>query len=403
VLLSTLAPNNVKCINGLCIPLSSVDESSSNQFISFFTGLFDTKSWPARWYCGTWSGFQGWLFVISDVITALSYFGIPIFFLFFLSKNGRNRSPFSQLLSLFSFFIMFCGITHALDAIMFWYPMYNALGLVKILTAAVSFTTFVASTIESKRLFNLKTPAELEKIIKQRTEELKWVNEQLNLEIEQRVIYEKDLEESIKRNDQLFVELNHRTKNNLQMVINLLALKNITHGSGDNSGWIRDIQHRIKNMSYVHDQMLRSASVSTIDASHYFTRIIDAVASSFSNKNNTELIIDVSSELRLNSTQATNLGLMVSEIVTNSFKYAFEGVTNPTIKFSVTLNDNKKINFCIEDNGNGFDTSQEKEGSFGQQLISSFASNLESELILTSSEAGTRYELIFDQDKGIHY
>ncbi|MEQ8240724.1 MAG: sensor histidine kinase [Cyclobacteriaceae bacterium] len=295
---------------------------------------------------------------------------------------------------------MFCGITHALDATMFWYPMYNALGLVKILTAAVSLTTFVALIIESKRLFNLKTPAELEKIIKQRTEELKWVNEQLSLEIDQRVIYEKDLEESIKRNDRLFVELNHRTKNNLQMVINLLSLKNITQGSGDNSGWIKDIQQRIKNMSYVHDQLLRSASVSSIDASHYFTEIIEAVAASFSNKNNTELIIDVPSELRLNSTQATNLGLMVSEIVTNSFKYAFAGVMKPSIRFSIRIREDNKINLAIEDNGNGFDTSQEKEGSFGQQLISSFASNLEAEFKLTSGEGGTRYELTFDQDIG---
>ena len=42
----------------------------------FLTKLLDSSDWPARWHCGTWTGFHGWLYIISDLLIWSAYFTI---------------------------------------------------------------------------------------------------------------------------------------------------------------------------------------------------------------------------------------------------------------------------------------------------------------------------------------
>jgi two-component system, chemotaxis family, sensor kinase Cph1 len=52
-----------------------------NQVIDFFNNLFSTSEWPARWHCGNWTDFHGWLYIISDLMIWLAYFLIPLIIL----------------------------------------------------------------------------------------------------------------------------------------------------------------------------------------------------------------------------------------------------------------------------------------------------------------------------------
>ncbi|HEX8357349.1 MAG TPA: two-component sensor histidine kinase, partial [Segetibacter sp.] len=94
------------------------------QIIEFFKGFFDTNKWPARWNCGYWSDFHGWLYIVSDLMVWLAYFLIPVIILkYFLKK--RSGIKFHGIYILFAAFILLCGSTHFLDAVMFWLPMYR--------------------------------------------------------------------------------------------------------------------------------------------------------------------------------------------------------------------------------------------------------------------------------------
>ncbi|MCA8959966.1 MAG: hypothetical protein KDC38_05615 [Planctomycetes bacterium] len=107
----------------------------------FFRDLFDTRDFPARWHCGTWSSGHGWLHIVSDVAIWGAYMAIPCALLFFILR--RRDAPFPRVFWLFGAFIFACGTGHLLEAVIFWHPVYRAAGVLKAITALVSWGTVV--------------------------------------------------------------------------------------------------------------------------------------------------------------------------------------------------------------------------------------------------------------------
>lgn len=140
------------------------------------TGLFDTTGFPARWNCGTWPEPLGWLHIVSDGLTWLSYTLIPIILLLILRRRGDV--PFGGVAALFMAFIVACGFGHALDVAMFWWPAYRVLGVSKAITAIVSVLTVVALWRVKPLALALQGPAKLRREVAERTEELREAKEQ---------------------------------------------------------------------------------------------------------------------------------------------------------------------------------------------------------------------------------
>lgn len=109
--------------------------------VEFFQKLFETDDFPARWYCGNWSEFLGWMHIFSDVAIFGAYFAIPIALIWFSHK--RRDFPFPKLFLLFAAFILACGTVHLIEAIIFWNPIYRVSGLVKAFTAIISWVTVI--------------------------------------------------------------------------------------------------------------------------------------------------------------------------------------------------------------------------------------------------------------------
>jgi len=137
--------------------------------IEFFTGLFSTALWPPRWRCGYWSDFHGWLYIASDVMIWFSYFAIPTIILSYAYKK-KFELKYSNTYFLFASFILLCGSTHLLDAVMFWSPMYRLNGLVRLLTGIVSLFTVYHLIRILPTAFREKTSLALEGEIKKRME-----------------------------------------------------------------------------------------------------------------------------------------------------------------------------------------------------------------------------------------
>lgn len=112
------------------------------QVFEFFNQIFGTESWPPRWHCGTWSEFHGWLYIFSDILVWMAYFIIPVILIWFFQKSSMKS--ISPVFLLFGAFILLCGLTHLLDAIIFWVPVYRLAALVKAITAIVSMLTVFA-------------------------------------------------------------------------------------------------------------------------------------------------------------------------------------------------------------------------------------------------------------------
>jgi len=149
---------------------SCADDGGAAQAAGGGGGLFDTTDFPPRWYCGTWSDAHGWVHIVADLLTWAAYMAIPTFLLMLLRK--RRDIAFPGVLALFVAFIVCCGLTHLLEAVMFWWPAYRFMGLVKVLTAAVSVVTAVVLVFELPKFLQMRSPKQLEDEVVRRTREL---------------------------------------------------------------------------------------------------------------------------------------------------------------------------------------------------------------------------------------
>lgn len=145
---------------------TAAHQSLVTQISDFFGGLFNVKDWPARWHCGTWSDFHGWLYILSDLLIWGSYFAIPILLARMLAK--RPDIPFPKIIWLFVAFIVLCGVTHLLDAITFWWPAYRLNALVELITAVASVFTVYAMYKVMPLVLSLRSVKELEHEINER-------------------------------------------------------------------------------------------------------------------------------------------------------------------------------------------------------------------------------------------
>ena len=138
--------------------------------LDFLSNLFNTSGFPPRWHCGLWTSGHGWLHILSDLSIWAAYYTIPLILLHFVHR--RRDVPFRGIFLLFGAFILACGTTHLLDAVMFWWPAYRLGGVVKLATAIVSWATVLALVPIIPTALALRSPKELDQEIQRRTAEL---------------------------------------------------------------------------------------------------------------------------------------------------------------------------------------------------------------------------------------
>jgi hypothetical protein len=105
--------------------------------------LFDTSDFPARWHCGNWSDLHGWVHILADIAIFGAYAAIPLSIAIF-AQTKRQEIAFPKLYWLFAAFILSCGLTHLVDATLFWQPWYRFSAVMKTGTAVVSWLTVIA-------------------------------------------------------------------------------------------------------------------------------------------------------------------------------------------------------------------------------------------------------------------
>ncbi len=134
----------------------------------FLTHLFDTSDFPPRWQCGNWTTGHGWLHILSDLGVWLAYIAIPCVLGFFVLR--RRDIPFRGIFLLFGAFILACGTTHLMEALIFWWPAYRFAGVIKLFTAIVSWGTVLALIPVTPKVLSMRGPEELQREIAARNE-----------------------------------------------------------------------------------------------------------------------------------------------------------------------------------------------------------------------------------------
>nr|WP_293837419.1 ATP-binding protein [uncultured Arsenicibacter sp.] len=181
-----------------------------NPVIEFFQKLLDTNDWPPRWYCGNWTDFHGWLYIASDLSIWGAYMAIPLILIrFIIVKQGI---PLRSVFWLFGAFILLCGLTHLVDATMFWWPAYRFNALIRFLTGLISIATVIALIKYFDQALGLRTSEEYER----------------ELNYRQRAVQE--LSRSNEELQQFAYVASHDLQSPLRTIENYMALLDLKHG-----------------------------------------------------------------------------------------------------------------------------------------------------------------------------
>ncbi len=128
--------------------------------MEFLNNFFSVNEFIPHGHCYLWKPELVWLHLLSDVLTGLAYYSIPVMLVYFVRK--RRDVPFDWMFLMFSTFIVACGTTHLMDVWTLWYPTYWLSGLIKAITAFVSVVTALELVPLIPQALALPSPAQLE-------------------------------------------------------------------------------------------------------------------------------------------------------------------------------------------------------------------------------------------------
>ncbi len=179
----------------------------------------------------------------------------------------------------------------------------------------------------------------------------------------------------------LLKELNHRVKNNMQTIISLIRLQNDEINDSKINILLTTIQNRISAMSHLHELLYQKDTITFVDANEYFEKIISEIKQSF--EHDIDVVYDIN--CNLSSESAIYCGLILNELLTNSFKHAFDENKTGIVNISF-FGKNKEYKLVYSDNGKGYNPNI-KKSSLGLTLIETLAKKqLKAEMNISTNE-----------------
>ncbi len=194
---------------------------------------------------------------------------------------------------------------------------------------------------------------ELDRRVRERTEELSLANEKLRMEIAQRAQAEEQIRASLREKDILLSEIHHRVKNNLQIISSLLALQSAHVDDPKIVDALRDSQDRIRSMALIHEQLYRSDDLSRIDYAEYLKSLAKALMQTHCNGTAWVEISTHADHVFLDVARALPCSLVINELVSNSLKHAFPPQCAGEIRVEFLRKDDQSYSFTVADNGKG--------------------------------------------------
>ncbi|HXU28503.1 MAG TPA: PAS domain S-box protein [Bacteroidia bacterium] len=215
-------------------------------------------------------------------------------------------------------------------------------------------------------------------------------------DISEKIASETDLREALREKEILLKEVHHRVKNNLQVISSILNLQTSYVKDKETANILRECQNRIKTMAFIHESLYQTKDFSQINFSEYITNLVKNLFYSYdANQQKIKANFDVDT-IFLNLDTSIPCGLIVNELVSNAFKYAFADGSQGFI--SVKLKDigNNKIKMLVADNGKGMPANIDFKNteSLGLQLVNILTEQINGTITLDKTN-GTSFEIIF--------
>jgi two-component sensor histidine kinase len=190
----------------------------------------------------------------------------------------------------------------------------------------------------------------------------------------------------------LLHELNHRVKNNMQMIASLLSLQEGQLKGHPAEAAIQEGKYRVKALSLIHRKLYAENQHTEIVLDEYLEELTRNLIHGFGYQVTLKLKLH---PIKLHIDKAVPLALIVNEWVTNALKYAYKGIENPELLLKSETADNQ-ISILVQDNGVGITNVPASASSgFGSLLVQQLVRQLEGTMAQVPGDTGSTWELRF--------
>ncbi len=210
-------------------------------------------------------------------------------------------------------------------------------------------------------------------------------------DISERKQIEKQLRTSLSEKTTLLGEIHHRVKNNLTVIFGLLEMQIMQSDNPEVTTILRESQGRIQSMSMIHEKLYKTTHLESVNVAEYIQDLAETIYKTYHQFENVQLTLNNHSEIALPLNKMIPCGLLLNEVLTNIYKYAFAGRSAGLITINTSMEGD---NFILEIADDGIGIPEEKEvkasQSLGMRLIHSFARQMKAKITMINFN-GVKY------------
>ncbi|HRF78561.1 MAG TPA: histidine kinase dimerization/phosphoacceptor domain -containing protein [Flavobacteriales bacterium] len=212
------------------------------------------------------------------------------------------------------------------------------------------------------------------------------------------------LEQANERITVLIKEMHHRVKNNLQVIASLLRLQAGTIADERLQNAFDQSQSRVTSMALIHEKLYKGDELSTLDVGLYIQELFAELVRVNDVDDRIEYRTHIEKDLAFDLNTMVPLGLLLNELITNSFKHAFTGRDAGHIKLTITDAKEGAFDLIYTDDGVGMplEKMQVDGATLGVSLIESLVEQLNGRMTVQGSDKGTYYHIRFRTLGGKH-
>jgi two-component sensor histidine kinase/Tfp pilus assembly protein PilF len=191
----------------------------------------------------------------------------------------------------------------------------------------------------------------------------------------------------------LLKEMHHRVKNNLQLLTSIFSLHSQELTDEKAIQAVRSSEARINAMALIHRKLYNVDQNRTINIGDYISELIQYLVHAYGFNERPLEISKTLKSVQLDVDKAIPLGLVMNELISNSFKYAYDDQLTPQLSVGLDTADGQ-LRINVKDNGKGIDETKLVESeSFGLKMIATFVKQLKGSMEI-ETRGGTEYILI---------
>jgi PAS domain S-box-containing protein len=199
----------------------------------------------------------------------------------------------------------------------------------------------------------------------------------------------------LREREVLLEEIHHRVKNNLQVITSLLGLQARSIKDSATRKKFEESRYRIQAIAILHEILYESASLAEIDFADYIRRLAEHLVRSYGASGRIRMQIHLE-PLSCHRDVASPCGLIVNELLSNAFKYAFPGAKSGEVRIELRREPEGRVRLLVGDNGIGLppDLNWETSPTLGLRLVRTLARQIEAN-VETYSTNGTVFVMTF--------